>query len=343
MFVIDRGWVPDSLLRLAIRRICQMRLQEQAGKSKPEFLKSMDTSPIALATATANEQHYEVPPKFYELVLGPNLKYSSGYWANDESDLAAAEISMLDLTMTRAELSDGQRILELGCGWGSLTLAMARRFPNAKITAVSNSHAQRRHIWGRLMRDGLENVEVLTCDMNDFQIDAHFDRIVSVEMFEHMRNYRELLTRLNGWLASDGLAFIHIFCHREYAYPYEIRDATDWLAKYFFTGGMMPSADIFSHFPQLISVEKHWQVDGRHYGRTAEAWLKNIDMNRTEVIDLFESTYGSRVEARRWFNYWRIFFLACAELFAYNDGKEWFVGHYLLRPHVNAHRLEQAA
>lgn len=338
MNIIERGWLPDPLLRMGIRQVCAMRLRElrrggQAGLArKSTFLQAMNFAPIALHSDAANVQHYEVPAEFYKLVLGANLKYSSAWWDDGTTLLDEAESRMLDLTMNRADLADGQQILELGCGWGSLTLAMARRFPAARIVAVSNSHSQRQYIEARLQDAGLDNVDVLTRDMNQLDLSKRFDRVVSVEMFEHMRNYRALLKKIGAWLKPDGKIFVHIFCHRDHAYPYDIRDASDWLAKYFFTGGMMPSYDIFEHFTDVVTVESTWRVDGRHYALTAEAWLRNLDERREAVLQLFTNVYGNTQEAVKWLNYWRVFFLACAELFAFRGGREWFVGHYLMSP-----------
>jgi cyclopropane-fatty-acyl-phospholipid synthase len=295
-------------------------------------VQQLRNSPVAIHTAAANEQHYELPPPFFQAVLGKHLKYSSGYYEPGTTSLDAAEETMLGITAERAGLKDGDRILELGCGWGSLTLFMAARYPNSRITAVSNSRPQREFIFSRAAERGLSNIEVLTCDANvlDFPSGTEFDRIVSVEMFEHLRNYQTLFTRMGRWLKPGGTLFVHIFTHREYAYVFEARDSSDWMARYFFTGGIMPSDSLLLYFQHPLKIESHWRVDGRHYQKTAEAWLANMDRNRAIVTPLLEQTYGVAA-AKRWWMYWRVFFMSCAELWGYADGREWFVSHYLFR------------
>jgi len=292
----------------------------------------MRRSPIALAASEANSQHYEVPPAFFEQVLGPQLKYSGAYWPTGVDSLAEAERAMLALTIARADLSDGQRILELGCGWGSLTLAMARRFPNARILAVSNSSAQREHILGRARDEGLTGIEVRTVDMNDFEAPGRFDRVVSVEMFEHMRNWPALLGRVHAWLDPAGSLFVHVFAHRRFAYPYDESGDDDWMARHFFTGGMMPSDDLLPHVARgLFTLDRRWMVDGTHYARTANAWHEQLVHRREAAEQALGETLGAD-DARRAYYRWKIFFLACAELFGYADGQEWVVSHYRLRP-----------
>ncbi|MEM8933416.1 MAG: cyclopropane-fatty-acyl-phospholipid synthase family protein, partial [Acidobacteriota bacterium] len=298
---------------------------------KRRLIRRLRDSPIALHTAEANDQHYEVPTAFYRLVLGRHMKYSSGWWPAGVSTLDAAEAAMLDLSSRRALLADGQDILELGCGWGSWTLWMAEHYPASRITAVSNSAGQRASILEQAERRGLSNVEVLTADMNDFAIDRRFDRVVSIEMFEHMRNYARLFERVAGWLRDDGLAFVHVFSHRQVAYPYEVSGDGDWMARHFFTGGLMPSVDLFAAFPEHMATEERWIVPGGHYQRTAEAWLERLDQSREAVLPILESTYGAG-QGERWFARWRVFFLACAELFGYRGGDEWLVVHHRFRP-----------
>ena len=296
-----------------------------------DWLESMRSGPVAPVPEKANEQHYEVPARFFELALGSRLKYSGCFYPTGKESLDIAEVAMLDLSVRRAELADGQEILELGCGWGSLTLFMAERFPNSRILAVSNSAPQRRFIEGRARELGLANIEVITCDMNDFGTERRFDRVVSVEMFEHMRNWEEMLRRVRTWLKEDGRAFIHVFSHREYAYPFEAKDDSDWMSQYFFTGGMMPSDDLMTRLDESMQVDEHWVVNGRHYAQTAEHWLANTDRNKAEVMQVLIEAYGKE-DAALWFHRWRVFFLACAELFRFNNGNEWAVSHYRLKP-----------
>ena len=323
----ERGLVPLPALRIGIRRLLAKRLLEAAqDPNVSAFSSHLKESAIAVLPEKANEQHYEVPADFFELTLGPNLKYSSAYWPEGTASLSEAEEAMLRLTVQRADLADGQEILELGCGWGSLTLHMAQRFPNANITAVSNSAPQRRFIEARAP----QNVRVITADMNELQLEQRFDRVVSVEMFEHMRNYGDLLHRICGWMKPDARLFVHVFCHRDYAYPFETEGDDNWMGRYFFTGGIMPSFDLFEHFDNDLFIEKDWRVSGTHYERTARAWRENLEKQRGPVMTVLEQTYGA--EADRWFHRWRLFFLACEELFGYRGGSEWLVAHYLFAP-----------
>jgi len=331
----EKGFLPDSLIRFGIRRLCSQRLTEAKNSSEDEMEKEhaawievLKESPIALVPEKANEQHYEVPPRLFELVLGQKLKYSSGLWPEGTSTLDQSEVAMLKLSCERASLVDGQAILELGCGWGSLTLYMAEQFPNSKITAVSNSNDQRQFIETRCDKLNLTNIKVITADINDFETKESFDRVVSIEMFEHMRNYEKLLGRVNAWLKNDGKLFVHIFSHQEVAYPFEDNDDADWMAREFFSGGQMPSHRLLMSFPGQMKIEKDWRVSGTHYEKTSLAWLQKMDKNKAEVLELFKKTYGER-GARAWFQRWRIFFMSCEVLFGFNRGSEWGVSHYL--------------
>lgn len=335
----ERSLVPDMLLRLGIRRMCTERLRaERAGgldaqaARQGRLIELLRHSPLAIETAAANAQHYELPPAFFEHCLGPRLKYSCCYYPIGDESLAAAEEAMLALYTARAELADGQTILELGCGWGSLTLWMAQRYPTARITAVSNSHSQRLHIEARCRERGLDNVEVLTRDVNSLTLEAgRFDRCVSIEMFEHMRNYQLLLQRVAGWLRPGGKLFVHIFAHRTLLYPFESAGPDNWMGRHFFTGGLMPAADTLLHFQQALAIEQLWLVDGTHYERTANHWLARQDDQRDAVLAILRESYGE--QAPLWFQRWRMFWMACAELFGYAGGQEWLVAHYrFVRP-----------
>jgi cyclopropane-fatty-acyl-phospholipid synthase len=331
----ERGRLPDILLRAGIRQVCRQRLAEERRahasgvNHRQAFLEEMSNSPIALVPDAANDQHYEAPVELFERALGPRLKYSSGHWPDGVTTLAGAEEAALEATAEHARLADGQDVLELGCGWGSLTLWMAERYPSSRILAVSNSSRQRRFILQRANDRGLSNVEIATADMNVFAPARQFDRVVSVEMFEHMRNYAALLQRISGWLRQDGKLFVHIFCHRTYAYPYVTEGAGNWLAQYFFTGGMMPAESLLLEMRTDLRVVDQWRWDGTHYEKTANAWLANLDAHRDDLLPVFERHYGVK-DAARWFGRWRMFFMACAELFGYRQGREWRVAHYLL-------------
>ena len=332
---LERDLFPDWLIRIGIRRLVAQRLrqEEQGGPAAQaerlmQFIAQLRQSPIAVRTDAANAQHYEVPAEFFSLVLGPQMKYSCALWNDGTKDLAHAEEEMLAQTSLRARLEDGQDVLELGCGWGSLSLFMAARHPNSRILAVSNSQSQKRFIDAEASRRGLTNLTVATADMNEFSTDRKFDRVVSVEMFEHMRNYAELLRRIAAWSRPGGLLFVHVFSHSRYAYPYEVRDASDWMAQHFFTGGVMPSDDLLLCFQKEFRIREHWRFSGTHYQKTSEAWLQSLDHHRSEVIKIFSSVYG-KDEATRWLVRWRVFFMACAELFGYAHGEQWIVSHYL--------------
>jgi cyclopropane-fatty-acyl-phospholipid synthase len=341
--VAESGLVPDALLRIGIRRLLAARLrQEDAGdggrnlERKLALIERLRRSPIAVETASANAQHYEVPARFFELALGRQMKYSCALWGPETRTLEEAEENMLSETARRAELADGQRILELGCGWGSLSLYMARNFPQSEIVGVSNSRSQREFIEARARERGLGNVRIVTEDINRFDAGAKFDRVVSVEMFEHTRNLELLLQRVASWMKDEARLFVHVFTHRRFAYLFEARDSSDWMSEHFFTGGMMPSEDLPLYFQRDVRLLRQWRVSGKHYEKTADAWRKNVDAHRGEVLELFAETYGHglagnarRREAERWLERWRIFFFACEELWGYAGGEEWGVSHYL--------------
>jgi cyclopropane-fatty-acyl-phospholipid synthase len=335
----ERGLIPDACLRLGIRRLCAQRLSDgQAGGLESQALRfnallgDLRRSPVALHVDAANRQHYELPPSFFAMCLGRRLKYSSAYYPTGRETLDQAEEAMLALYGERAQLADGQDILELGCGWGSLTLWMAERFPHARITAVSNSHSQREHILAVCRARGLHNVRIITADVSQLQLEARaFDRCVSIEMFEHVRNYAQLMGRIAGWLRPDGKLFVHIFAHRTLMYPFETQGEDNWMGRHFFTGGLMPAADTLLHFQDDLRLRQRWLLDGTHYQRTANHWLQNQDVHRDEVFAVLRECYGER-GAALWQQRWRMFWMACAELFGYRQGQEWLVAHYLFEP-----------
>ncbi len=331
ILLAERGFVPDFLLRKGIRRELVDRLsQERSGDlnsnevRRRQFRRVLRDSAIAIKTGEANEQHYEVPAALFELMLGPCLKYSSCWWADGCQSLDDAEQAMLALYAERAQLEDGQKILDLGCGWGSFTLWAAARYPNSQITAVSNSHGQRIFIENQAQQRGLENIKVITCNVGDLQLNQRFDRVVTVEMLEHVRNYRALLANVASWLEPNGLMFVHIFCHAYLHYPFD----ECWMTDNFFSGGQMPAFDTLMHFSEHMRMVDSWRVSGEHYAKTLEAWLSKLDANRAEALKILKDAPNPKVQLQRW----RMFMLACAELFAYRNGQEWFVGHYLLTP-----------
>jgi cyclopropane-fatty-acyl-phospholipid synthase len=339
--LVERGVVPDPWVRAGIRvllreRLAQLRVDdvEHSAELAERFVASMDAAPVALLPERANEQHYEVPAEFYAAVLGPRRKYSCCYWPAGIDTLAAAEEAALAVTCDRAGIAEGQRVLELGCGWGSLSLWMAERYRASDILAVSNSHSQRAYIEQRAAELGLGNLRVVTADMNAFATDERFDRVVSVEMFEHMRNWRELFRRIYGWLIPGGRFFLHVFCHRTTPYPYEDHGPGDWMSRTFFSGGMMPSDDLALRLQDPLRVVQRWRWNGRHYERTLREWLALMDAHEATVRPILARAYG-HADVARWWVRWRLFFLACAELFGYRGGREWWVSHTLLeRPSV---------
>ena len=329
----EQGWLPDWMIRIGIRQLLNRRLVDEHDSNPEarshrhqELIESLARSEIALETDAANEQHYEVPTAFYQHALGSRLKYSSALWPNGINTLDEAEVAMLKASCRHAQLENGQQILELGCGWGSLTLWMASEYPESHITAVSNSASQRRYIQSRALELGLHNIKVITCDVNQLELDGQFDRVVSVEMFEHVRNYRALLERIAGWLTDDGKLFVHIFCHRYLAYPFETEGQGNWMGRYFFTGGLMPAADTLLHFQHDVELESRRLYSGKHYARTSRAWLDNTDAHRERIEEILAGKHGG--EAGIWRQRWRMFFMACEELFAHDDGNTWLVAHY---------------
>ena len=332
----ERGWLPDWLIRVGMRRLLKARLrQERLAQATTSGLRALAerlrNGPLAVATDLANSQHYEVPAEFFETVLGPRLKYSGCLYETEHKTLAQAEEVMLALTCQRAEIEDGMDVLDLGCGWGSLSLWIAERFPRCRVTALSNSAGQRRFIEARCRTRGLDNVRVVTANIANLTDAGVHDRIVSVEMFEHLRNYEILFARVATWLRPAGKLFAHVFCHRDLAYTFEDAGDDDWMARHFFTGGVMPSFDLFGHFNRDLVVQQSWQVDGRHYAQTCEHWLANLDANRERALGIFEKQHGP-AEARIVVQRWRMFLMACAELFGYQAGSQWMVGHYLFEP-----------
>jgi cyclopropane-fatty-acyl-phospholipid synthase len=332
----EQGRLPDSMVRYGIRRLCKKRLKDEfIGHPEHQqdrfqtLIEELRCSPIAIETDAANEQHYEVATDFYLASLGKRLKYSCAYYPDSNTTLDQAEEEMLALYSQRAELGNDQKILELGCGWGSLTLWMAENYPRSKITAVSNSSSQKSYIDHLCLKAGFNNVTVITADVNFLELEsAQFDRVISIEMFEHMRNYRQLFERISDWLTSEGKLFLHIFAHRNVMYPFDVKSEQDWMSKYFFTGGLMPSIDTLLHFQEQLKIECRWLISGQHYEKTCNHWLENTDNNKDRIIDAFKENCTEQ-EAKLWFHRWRIFYMSCAELFGLDNGRQWLVAHYL--------------
>ena len=329
----EAGWLPDSAVRAGIRRLLRRRLRDEAEHQdarRRALLDELRRGPIAPRPELANAQHYEVPAAFFRAVLGPRLKYSACYWPSSVTDLAAAERAMLELCATRAGLENGMRILDLGCGWGAFALWAARRYPSSRVLAVSNSAAQRTFIEARAREAGLDNVDACAADVNDWTPSGRFDRVVSIEMFEHMRNYQALLDRIAGWLAPGGRLFVHLFCHRSLMYRFESTGSDDWMGRLFFSEGLMPAQDTLAQFQSPLRLERQWLLDGRHYRNTVRAWLGNLDADPAAAAAALAGAdaAGAGVLLQRW----RIFFMACEEMFGFAGGTEWQVGHYLLMP-----------
>lgn len=338
----ERGQVPDIAIRHGIRHLLKQRLSEiqpedarSAAQHETQFIEQMRGAPIALVPEKANDQHYEVPVEFFQRVLGPHLKYSGTLWPADAATLAEAEAAGLRESCLHADIKNGQTILELGCGWGSLALWIATHYPDTHITAVSNSHSQRAHIEAQAKDLGVDNrLQVVTCDMNSFETHpGQFDRVVSVEMFEHMRNWPELFARIRRWLKPDGRFFMHVFVHRAVPYLFEDRGPADWMSRHFFTGGMMPSDRLALVCQDHLACIGRWRWDGTHYEKTANAWLANMDSARETLWPVIERVYGKAC-ARVWWWRWRLFFMACAELFGYEQGRQWGISHYLFEKQV---------
>lgn len=335
----EKRWLPDPLIRFGMRRMLKDRLEQERSLTGGQYEAALDRfadrqreSVVTIETHRANEQHYEVPAEFFELVLGSRLKYSCGWWEDPATSLDESEEAMLRLTCERAGIENGMRVLELGCGWGSLSLWIAEHFPACQITSLSNSASQKRFIDTKREQRGFRNVNVITADVGTFDTSEQFDRVVSVEMFEHVRNHENLLARIARWLVPDGKLFVHIFCHRNLAYTFETEGEENWMGRHFFSGGIMPAEDLFLRFQRDLSVQKQWWISGLHYAKTCEAWLSRLDKQEPEVRRALLNSAGNE-SANILVQRWRMFFMACAELFKYENGNEWGVGHYLF--HVN--------
>jgi len=332
--LLSRGLIPDFLLRRGVRSQGKQRLlimeKSNPVKEYNEFLKEASSGDIAIHTDDANNQHYEVDSEFFQYCLGKNLKYSSCYWNEDTSSLDEAEENMLDLYCKRAEVKDGIDILDIGCGWGSLSLFLANKYPRSNITGVSNSPSQKHFIDNEASKMNLKNLKIITSDINDFDSSKQFDRIISIEMFEHTKNSKKLLDSINGWLKPNGSFFMHVFAHKDNPYYFDRNQNNAWMAKYFFTGGMMPNHNLFRDLKSKLDYQKSWMLSGTHYEKTSNAWLDNMDLNRTKILELFKVNSNNRI-AKRKFHFWRLFFIACAEIFGYANGSEWCVSHHLFK------------
>ena len=329
----ENGQLPEWLIRFGMRSLLKKRLKKESfgGEARQKaILSEFLEAPVAVNTDKANEQHYALPPEFMETCLGSRLKYSSCYWPQGVNTLDDAEIAALELVAQRAQLEDNMSILELGCGWGSFSIWAAERYPRSTIVSVSNSALQRQYIEKKAKRLGLKNLTVITEDINTFSIDETFDRIVTIEMLEHVHNHADVFERIANWLKPDGRLVVHVFSHRKYAYPFEVDGDNDGMARYFFTGGIMPSHDLFRKYTQHLEIEQDCQLSGIHYKKTLDAWLRKMEAAESKVLAIFKETFGANA-ARVWFNRWRMFFMACSELFGYSNGTEWGVSHYVFR------------
>ena len=324
--------LPDKIYRRAIKRLLRIKLNNEKETYKTQtiqdYANTLKKQEIAIMTQEANDQHYEVPISFFEHVMGSHKKYSSCIFENNNSNLSKAEYDMLELTCKRAELDNGQHILELGCGWGSLSLFMAQKYPSSNITVMSNSTSQKAYIDEQIKKKQLQNITVITANIATLELNKQFDRIISIEMFEHVRNYELLFKKISQWLNKNGQLFIHVFGHKHYAYPFEDNEQKSWITRHFFSGGQMPSLDLFEQFNKDLNVTKKWIISGNHYAKTCKKWLENMDSNKSHIIPIFKNTYGHKT--KQFWIYWRLFFMACEELFKFNNGEEWQVYHYLL-------------
>ncbi|CAL0319086.1 unnamed protein product [Lupinus luteus] len=334
---LERNLLPDPIIRRITRLLLASRLRSCAKPSSQlqlddfiQFVHSLQEMPIAIDTDKAKSQHYELPTSFFKLVLGENLKYSSCYFSSPSKTLEEAEEAMLELYCERSKLKDGHTVLDIGCGWGSLPLYIAKKYSNSRVTGICNSTTQKAYIEERIRDLQLQNLDIIVADIRTFEMERSFDRIISIEMFEHMKNYGELLKKISKWMKEDSLLFVQYFCHKVFAYHFEDKDDDDWITRYFFTGGTMPSANLLLYFQGDVTVVNHWLVNGKHYAQTSEEWLKRMDKNITSIKPIMESTYG-KDSATKWTVYWRTFFIAVAELFGYNDGEEWMVAHFLFK------------
>ncbi|KAH7523850.1 (S)-coclaurine N-methyltransferase [Ziziphus jujuba] len=334
---LERNLLPDAVIRRLTRLLLAARLRSGYKPSSDlqfsqllRFVHSLKELPIAVETDQPKAQHYELPTSFFKLVLGKNLKYSCCYFEEKSSTLEDAEKAMMELYCERAQIKDGQTILDIGCGWGSLSLYIAQKYRNCRVTGVCNSTTQKAFIDEQCRDLKLQNVEIIVADISTFEMEATYDRLISIEMFEHMKNYKDLLKKISGWMKQDSLLFVHHFCHKAFAYHFEDVSEEDWITRYFFTGGTMPSANLLLYFQDDVSVVNHWLVNGKHYAQTSEEWLKRMDQSLSSIKPIMESTYG-KDSAVKWTVYWRTFFIAVAELFGYNNGEEWMVAHFLFK------------
>ena len=332
--LLARGLIPDWILRRGVRSQGKERLnmmnKVDSRKEYSKFINEASTGNIAVNTDDANNQHYEVDSEFFKYCLGKNLKYSCCFWDDSTLDLDSAEDNMLEIYSKRAEIKDGMNILDIGCGWGSLSLFLAQKYPKSEITGVSNSSSQKIFIDSEASKRNISNLKIITRDINDFRTEEKYDRIISIEMFEHTKNTKKLMNLINDWLNPNGLFFMHVFAHKENPYYFDRDQKNAWMAKYFFTGGMMPNHNLFKDLKSNLEYQKSWMLSGEHYEKTSNAWLDKMDQNKKEILSLFERSNSSSI-AKRKFHFWRLFYIACAEIFGYDNGNEWVVSHHLFK------------